>query len=104
MWNPNEENKKDRELKQLREQVRILKRTEPNVVDHPERILNHYSQTESPNSNETPKNAEVTQRGKGQETNIKDMKKYLADVLATINAFDKQLTEQSSTDPTRSEM
>ena len=89
------ENEKDRELKNLREQVRILKRNEP----VPESILGHYSQKEAPEPDtDVPKNAEMTQRGRGQEANnVQEMKKYLTEVLATISAFDRRLTEQLNT-------
>ena len=92
--------KKEQELKELPEQVRILKRNEP----LPHQVLGHFSQTEpsNPDSN-TPKNAEGTQRKKGQETDVKNMEEYLTEVMATINAFSKQLKEQSATNPIHSD-
>ena len=94
--------KKEQELKELREQVRILKRNEP--LPRAERVLGHFSQTEPTNPNsDTPKNAEGTQRKKGQETDVKNMEKYLTEVMATINAFSKQLKEQSGTNPIHSD-
>ena len=82
--------------------MRILKRNEP--LPRPERVLGHFSQTEPSNPHpDTPKNAEGTQRKKGQETDVKNMEKYLTEVMATINAFSKQLKEQSATNPIHSD-
>ena len=85
---------KDREIAELRSQLRTLEQNQP------EQVLSHHI----PDIETGSKNDNVAQREKGQNvTEISDMKKFLVGVLETIRAFDKRLTTQLNTSPTPSD-
>ena len=85
---------RDQEIEELRKRLQQLER------DPPEQVLNHIV-----NEDTRTKNMETAQKkGMGQNiTDITEMKTFLAGVMETISAFDKQLTKQLNTGPTRSE-
>ena len=67
-----------------------------------EQVTSHYSR--DTNTNDNQKNVIGAQSGKGpEETDLKEMKTFLKGVLDTISAFDRRLTAQMDSSPTRSD-
>ena len=86
---------RDQEIEELRKRLQQLEN------DPPEQVLNHIVNNDPTRT----KNMETAQRKEmGQNiSDITEMKTFLAGVMETISAFDKQLTNQLNTGPTRSE-
>ena len=83
------------EIEDLRRRLHQLENSQP------EQVINHHIINQDTNA----KNLDTAQkREMGQSiSDITEMKSFLAGVMQTISEFDKRLTTQLSTDPTRSE-
>ena len=91
-------NDKDREISELKSRLETMERER----NQKEQVTSHYSR--DTNTNDNQKNVIGAQCGKGpEETDLKEMKTFLKGVLDTISAFDRRLTAQMDSSPTRSD-
>ena len=94
-------NDKDKEISELRNRINTMER-ERQHSQPKEQVTSYYSRENVTENHQKNELEAQSKKGPG-ENDLVEMKTFLKGVLDTISAFDRRLTAQMDSSPTRSD-